>query len=396
MTEPIRKTPYFPYPPKATGFLKGTNEEEAFGFEGRAGEFLRPRFIDNFEDSVLILAQDSSHRLFRSIDNGGNFEEIAFNLIQGGFMIGTGNPDTDKSVLAIDRESNNSTVYRSTDLTTNDPANWEEIISAPSAGHFSRRYGWDVYDNVVLLGTYGSFNTENPPRFLYLSIDYGATFKEIEVVSIENMANPSLFHIHDCCYDPFNSRIWVATGDQENGNVYYSDDMGGDWNRVYPHGGLIQPTGVIPLGDRVLFLPDDRPAGLRVWKRNKLESDSVVDPNDIHFVWATRTLVSGQDHVANIPAMPRHLLAATYPYNCVLTLARSTDETVGAKMVATPDGEHFYDLLRADQYQLDLTGVTDRGFLGPVPNDPNKYIYGFIDDPSGAGTWFRLKMPEWK
>jgi len=176
-----------------------------------------------------------------------------------------------------------------------------------------------MHGPIIILSTYGDKNAANPPRYIYLSRDYGGTWQEIEVRAIGDMADPANFHLHDVEYDPYSSRIWVAVGDQSNGNVLYSDDWGKTFKQVYPSR-AIQPTTITALPDRVIFGSDDMPNGIRMWKRKPYESQGEVRAVDISGVW-TPDRIEGNvplRNVANLHRSPLRMVISKYPWDVLI------------------------------------------------------------------------------
>jgi hypothetical protein len=67
-------------------------------------------------------------------------------------------------------------------------------------------------------------------------------------------------------------RIWISEGDGALGRgVWYSDDMGQNWNRIESN--LYQPTLITSFPNRVIFGRDGGKPGIYEWKRSKKLED---------------------------------------------------------------------------------------------------------------------------
>jgi len=148
------------------------------------------------------------------------------------------------------------------------------------SGKTSNTWGYDIYKNYVVLASYGDKNAQNPPREVYLSKDYGATWKLIFDKPIAEMIKPNDYHIHDVAIDHYNLggiRLLISVGDTENRQILYSDDFGETWKEMFPESewidkGItppIHPTSIICLPKGIAFGSDELPEGISWWNRPK-------------------------------------------------------------------------------------------------------------------------------
>lgn len=360
---------------------------------------IRPYFMSEDDDgNVIILGRSPASTLWLSEDNGATWRKIYEGVGDVRHALWINNPDRDKSVLLFGYPENNQ-ISRSTDLNSSDPTTWETVLTSDS-GKSSSIFGWDLHDNNVFASFYGTHDGTNPPRHAYRSRDYGATWEMVFSKPISEMVNPSNFHIHDICFDPWANRIWVSCGDSENSNIYYSDNNGVDWKKVFDTDGKLQPTHMTALPDRVVFGSDRYPNGIMVYHKNKHENNAIVKPDDLEFIFSP----NGKEEIfdgayAINQNVSTKLITKNYPYNMLIPYTAGIYKAGEApsqnvKIIATPDGENYYEIMNVNTMDDIYRSVTN--VVGPVPSDPNKYIYINLAnyDGSNGETW-RLKMPEW-
>jgi hypothetical protein len=290
-------------------------------------------------------------------------------------------------------------IWVSNVFTNANETNWE-LKFTTSAGGFSATWGRSNYGDVIVLATYGVHNAENPARFLYISRDAGNTWKEVEVVKIEEMDNPSWFHLHDVEYDPWTSRIWVGVGDGTGDTgIMYTDDWGDTWTRVVSNVPG-QPTCIIALPDRILFGRDYRPAGWSVWYKPINENLPTVTAADIHFLQCPTNIDASTPATVFIPNINWAMAECAtkeYPYSLATLFAPSTYPQGFldcARIVASPDGEHWFEIFRADILGDEYRQASISGLVGPVMNDEDRYIYANIFSGEEKKI-LRIKYPTW-
>lgn len=173
--------------------------------------------------------------------------------------------------------------------------NYDEASGEYAYTHF--QFGYGQYENLVWLAGYAKRPVKANKSFI--STDYGATWKECANIPI--ISEDTNMHIHDMQYDPYADRFWIVNGDQENCNIYYSDDYGDSWEAVF---GLFSederntqltsiacfPHGVVFGSDHAVSDKNNYPNNhmedcIRYWKRPKGERQSNVDPGDIKIIY---------------------------------------------------------------------------------------------------------------
>jgi hypothetical protein len=292
-------------------------------------------------------------------------------------------------------------IWVSNTFTDASTENWTLKLTLPVDGGPPPTWGRSNYGDVIAFVTYGSYNASNPPRYLYISRDAGNTWKTVEVTKIEDMVNPANFHLHDVEYDPWMGRIWVSFGDEkEQTGVKYSDDWGDTWTEILgPSSG--QPTNILALPDRVLFGRDHRPAGLSVWYKPANENLPTVTADDIQFLYCPTNIANTSETTIFIPNITSSMAKSrtqTYPYSLIALFAPSTqvsgDKLDCPRIIASPDGEHWFEIFRADTLGEDYWGSVIINLAGPVANDANRYVYASIY-VNGTQKILRIKYPTW-
>lgn len=255
--------------------------------------------LDLSRDGKLILASNGAS-VAQSTDEGNTWIDVgsAINgtLIQsirilddGELLVGTSKYKTDNI---------KSKLFKSKGYSVSDPSKttFYEVLEMNSGdANFNNPWCLDKYYNIILASEYGGHYLTGA-RYVYLSTDYGETWKTIfdqsQMASTVDGA-PSYTtdaHVHTCHYDRYRDRIWVCVGDQDNTATYYSDDMGKTWKLIKGYTGkeTMQYTGITSYPEGVFFGSDRAPDGVYFWDANQ--------PNDIKPFYLTerdsiRTLV---------------------------------------------------------------------------------------------------------
>lgn len=357
----------------------GQDEDGNFEMLGRSGS-----------NNTLIVYSNDGGETWTRLVAGGYFNSIIYAFIT---------PGPNKSVIVADRQP--GSVYRicrSTTFDSDSHSNWTVKVTA-DAGEFVANYGLSVRENVICITTYGSMNAENPPRFLYLSRDGGENFETIEVAKIEEMPDPGDFHIHDVEYDPWANRIWLSNGDRVNTGLSYSDDWGKTWTTIGGQRGVSvagQPTSITALPDRVIFGSDGRPNGFYVWYRDWAENSKEVKPEDVVHVYTPDNVdIDSHLSVANVTHGSVDGAICEFPYSMVFLLTKSTTPGYPARLIATPNGEQFYEIFRTDMLGDEFTDAVVGRFVSPVHADPERRMYLTVYTPDSGNIIVKLKLPEW-
>lgn len=255
-----------------------------------------------------------------------------------------------------------------------------------TAGATILNMGNSVHKNICLLSSYGTKGA-NPPRFVILSRDYGQTFEQI----YEGPSDETDYHIHDVDFDPWTGVIWVTEGDSGNTRRYvYSPDFGVTWVPVLSNN---RDTGVLALHDRVLFLSDSAPAGIRQIRKNAIDRLQAYEDSPIEQVYYVKEQSSPSMggwlywRIRQRDAFP-YLLVADYYTGGVVTETN--------KLIASADGITWYVIWESAMQLGDTRGNT--GITSMTPPDSNGYCYGrsfWQSIDGGTGKCFRAKLPTW-
>ena len=193
-------------------------------------------------------------------------------------------PLADGELLAsVGTDPSPRSLWKSTGYSNADPAaaTWTNVktASAPYI-YFANAWGVSAYENIVIVAEYGpktptwSGNTiTDPARYVYLSLDYGATWTTVfdlvdYLTTDRGLSTTDGQHLHGVAWDPWWDRIWVTFGDDTNGTVF-SDDLGttwhtADWGSLPSAAGQWQAVGIAPMENCILFGSDGSPNG--VWR----------------------------------------------------------------------------------------------------------------------------------
>lgn len=157
----------------------------------------------------------------------------------------------------------------------------------PTNGSMILPFSIDTYGSIYLMALYDVGVTgvsRGSSQKVYGSKDRGKTFTLIFDYDTSNVINWSSankqkesFHIHGVTYDPYWSRIWFVSGDNnthlDNTSVFWSDDFGITWNwrrlaeKDSPTGAR-QIMNLIPFEDHLIGLSDSPDVGVCRINRN--------------------------------------------------------------------------------------------------------------------------------
>ncbi|MGO0062553.1 hypothetical protein ACTID9_21450 [Brevibacillus fluminis] len=252
------------------------------------------------------------------------------------------------------------------------------------SGYTDEKHGHCVYQNVILLCAYGIKNAANPPREVYMSRDYGATFVKIFDYPPDEMSVPGNFHIHDVEYDPYANRIWLAVGDTPNNQVFYSDDLGGTWTKVFSSYVGSKFTQIIAYPHGVVFGSDQQADGLVYWKRPKGFLQAPVLESDI-----VRDFLLFNDKNLFVHYATRRWVVRDKDYQMALVpwIRDNNDPAARPRLLASVDGLQWFEIYRHDSNQLGFYNI-----IGPHPEDPDRKILG-IFGRNGTSYVFKASLP---
>ncbi|WP_040929064.1 hypothetical protein [Nosocomiicoccus massiliensis] len=158
-------------------------------------------------------------------------------------------------------------------------------------GFTQNSWGYDKKGRYILMATYSlTKNATSQGRELYLSKDFGATWKRIFYKPIEDMIDHTNYHIHDVAYDQYSDCILVSIGDEANRQIHYSYDYGETWNNMFDESvynasnmAPIHPTSIVVFPDGYAFGSDELPEGISWWNRPKGVSKPQIKWEDCEY-----------------------------------------------------------------------------------------------------------------
>ena len=264
------------------------------------------------------------------------------------------------------------------------------------AGYTNLNRGHCKYGKYIFMGSYlTNKNAENPGREVYMSRDHGATWELIFDKPIEDMIDPSDYHIHEVAFDPYSNMILISIGDGLNRQIHYSYDFGETWSDMfnesdYGTGNLvpIHPTCMLCFPDGIAFGSDELPEGISWWQRPKGVYQPALEWEDVSykvkFGEPTDTLIGTY-------AMKGSTLQTSSGFYGVMPFRNHNTTTKGnARLYATGDGgRSWHEIFREANDSPDYLG-----FWNAVLNeeDDGIYIYGHYSMLGSVYVW-KAKMP---
>jgi hypothetical protein len=235
------------------------------------------------------------------------------------------------------------------------------------------------YDNVILIGSYEVIPDACE---VYLSLDYGATWTKIFDQTDVLRYDPAVrLHNHGLLYDPYDSRIWVTTGDIAHYNTYYSDDWGVTWTAVYD-GTLAAPQMgalyIVPFAygtfhlynqDYNCWLPRDYNTF-----RKPIQKEVFSDPQKYNFPYYgihIKTELAGQGY----PRGFNHVMVAEYDFLDTYMFATNDESCI----MASQNGLQWYEIYRHPVRLPEGDGFASHP-LGPAKNDTARKIYCWLNE----------------
>ncbi len=223
----------------------------------------------------------------------------------------------------------------------------------------------------------------------YISLDFGATWTKVFDYTkmlrfSEAEALSTNCHCHGMMYDPYDSRIWLTTGDGSMHNIYYSDDFGQTWVAIADGEKNLQDMSalqMVPYQNGILFY---YMADYNAWLPRKANE----------FRQPVEKYVFYNPQKYNIPHSGQHiktkLAIQAYPRGCNGIMVREYDfldtDIIATNsescMLASRNGINWYEI-----YRHPVTMPIDYGFqshpLGPIPNSQDNRIYCYLWDTTG-------------
>lgn len=271
-------------------------------------------------------------------------------------------------------------LYRSSGWSANkSAATFSEVLTLSGSNiYVHNSWGLSVHENIVLVAEYGSKAANANARYVYLSEDYGKTWR-----TILDIGGTVETHVHGVAYDPWWGRIWVSRGDATDA-ILYSDDKGETWATVTDYVASTvknQVTTIIPMAECVLFLSDSAPNGVLRIRRT---------PDRKTIVGVAYRLNSSN----SITHIGQLAYRAAYPGAPVL-MSFTNDPAAGytgpGVLLATTDGFRFWEVWKdsidyggAGGLVTALGPTTDGRYLGTL-NDGRQAGYSLLSVT--APTW---------
>lgn len=312
-------------------------------------------------DNTTLFAQ-GFNVLYRSVDHGATWQSLhsftsnASSNVYGVRQLSNGE-------LLVSQANNGSSSAGLLFLSSGYPtlgasATWTQVLQAGNGiatnVYISGQWGMSSYNNIVVVSEYGGKTTNNNARYVYLSLDYGQTWKII--FDIGNSPDGQT-HVHGTAYDPWWNAIWLVNGDTSaNHKTRITFDFGNTWQVV---DSANQFTGIIPLAGTVVFESDTSPSGMYTIARGS--PDSIAAPSIAY------NLGSGLIYQGQMPFRSPSTGLCLFPFT-----SATTEPGV---VVGSYDGLHFATLW-TDTITYGA-GLGPLNIVGPMDNG---LIYGALDD----------------
>lgn len=259
-------------------------------------------------------------------------------------------------------------------LSSGNQTTWKKVMEASSANaRFTNEWSLSTHGKIVVASEYGGKTPPDNARKVYLSLDSGVTWKEILDIGQRENA-----HVHSCAYDPYEARIWAASGDSPNSAILCSDDWGTTWTTVSTD--LV--TSIVPLPDCVLFGTHQPPNGIIRYNRAGtgkgaapgFEYAYYIDREERNVTYCASTAFQGE------PGGPVYFSF----------LVAGTGDKPGL-IVATKDGANFYEVYRDTAQYAPGKGVVN--LLGPTAG--GKLIGLIHDDRQDSYSILKAEAQLW-
>jgi len=247
--------------------------------------------------------------------------------------------------------------------------------------------------NIVLIGEYGRKTLPNPAKRVYLSVDGGDTFSTI--FTGEEITDQ---HIHTVVYDQYSGRLCMWIGDEFNKTgLYFSDDMGATWRKVYPtldkdQGGVdnVNSTIIVPTPKYLLFCSDKFP-NVAIWRWSR-EREVLEDMNggDITKALHIAHPICVQKSPNIQPYFSRGWVRVS-DMEFYIGIGSSSTDPKKSYIIATGDGGETLHTIFCDN-------IPSGGYVGldsKICLSTNNEIIARYSDATGGGTLI-FTIPEWK
>lgn len=214
-----------------------------------------PRPIDYWDDTVWAVTTDG--RIHKSVDDGVTFTAV---VDAGAGGITAIRPCADGEII-VQRSGGLS---RSTGWATSPTTATFATVLTPNLAAYFLPWGLDgdPASGKWIATEYAATGDWDDSRYVYISLDDGATWDIVYDSTAEYPANASDSHMHGCCYDPWDDRFWFVEGHAAPKGTYYSDDDGATWTKVAGSDLDGGPTVLVATDDGIVCGTDSDPGGV--------------------------------------------------------------------------------------------------------------------------------------
>lgn len=269
-------------------------------------------------------------------------------------------------------------IYRSNDTTY---ATFTVVFTLRANTSILVNNGWSKANNDnIMFGEYSTNgDTANPAtQKVYLGTNDGATWTEVQ--SFNRTGAGNIRHVHACCYDPYDNKFWVCTGDgseleneqnaqsQLENRVYRVDVDGTNWDLIGTGSQYWRVVGMVFTPDYAMWGIDgwvfiDSIGGSVFCKVNKTSKQmqvvSGLMEGSIFGAYTIQTDTYGKLHFACEDAYNNaKIYMRVWVYNELLdkwTVAYSVTRSNNANVYA-----HFRNILGVGGDRVMLTGINIR------------------------------------
>lgn len=302
--------------------------------------------------SVIVRSNDG----FKTIEEGFDFKSVgepAFaTKTPTGFLVYVNHPPYNAE----------SSVWHSSDFKTG----FEKVLDMNhgyvSPG-FIARPQHNVENGLVIANEYNKLKDPTKTCRAWYSTQGGKKGSWVLLNEQEVKDSANNFHIHTCCYDPFQSRFYLSKGDYGNRMMQYSDDFGKNWSNIDT---ATQPTLLEPTRKYIVCLPDNADTcSVNVFVKN-VDNDLSVKP----FLVKKLNIASSSAY-GNYGKGPAG--GITNEDEMYFTFSESGSGIHKCYIVGTGDGGESFHLLRT------IETKNGNGVLRGLVSDPKtKKMYGLF------------------
>ena len=236
------------------------------------------------------------------------------------------------ATVTYPRGSNYGYLYKS----NKDRTSFTKVLNL-KGGIPTLAWGLKDYGNMIFVGEYGQIG-----RQVFMSVDYGATWKTIYDRPLDDINEEQQCHVHDVAYDIYRGIVWVSFGDGNNRKLIYSHNFGNEWHSLYSGIPPIDPIGILASPTHVMFGSDTTPNGI-----DALPYPDVT-PKILSPVGLTRRWHGDKDDNQITLVSNAIEIDGVYYYATTFSTARDI-----AYILCSPDGWNFYEMVKISLEAVD-------------------------------------------